>query len=204
MELSDKEWEMIEPLLREPPSGKPGRPWRGNREVLDGILWVLRTGAPWRDLPEKYPPYQTCHRRFQQWSSDRTLEKVQMALTEMLEKRKKIDMSECCIDAKFIPAKKGGECECGKGTKLVAITEKSGRPVSVLITDASCHEVRLVEPALDACWTSENPAVLIGDKAYDSDPLDAVLRCRGTEMVAPHKKKSQETGYTGWSSSPSV
>ena len=173
MELSDKEWEMIEPLLREPPSGKPGRPWRGNREVLDGILWVLRTGAPWRDLPEKYPPYQTCHRRFQQWSSDRTLEKVQMALTEMLEKRKKIDMSECCIDAKFIPAKKGGECECGKGTKLVAITEKSGRPVSVLITDASCHEVRLVELALDACWPSENPAV---------------LRCRGTEMVAPHKK----------------
>ena len=68
---------------------KQGRPWRGNREVLDGILWVLRTGAPWRDLPEKYPSYQTCHRRFQQWSSDGTLEKVQMALTEMLERRKK-------------------------------------------------------------------------------------------------------------------
>ncbi|MDE0638394.1 MAG: transposase [Candidatus Poribacteria bacterium] len=101
-------------------------------------------------------------------------------------------MSECCIDAKFVSAKKGGECvgktKCGKGTKLVAITEKSGRSVSVLITDASCHEVCLVEPALDACWTSESLAVLIGDKAYDSDPLDAVLRYRGTEMVAPHKK----------------
>ena len=58
MELSDKEWEVIEPLMQEPPSGKQGRPWRGNREVLDGILWVLRTGAPWRDLPEKYPSYQ--------------------------------------------------------------------------------------------------------------------------------------------------
>ena len=57
--------------------------------MLDAILWVLRTEAPWRDLPEKYPPYQTCHRRFQQWSSDGTLEKVQMSLTEMLEKRKK-------------------------------------------------------------------------------------------------------------------
>lgn len=89
-------------------------------------------------------------------------------------------MSECCVDAKFVPAKKGGICvvktKCGKGTKLVAITEKSGRPVSVLITDASCHEVRLVEPALDACWTSENPVVLIGDKAYNSDPLDTTLR----------------------------
>ena len=89
MDLSDKEWEIIEPLMPEPPSGKQGRPWRGNREVLDGILWVLRTGAPWRDLPEKYPSYQTCHRRFQQWSSDGTLQRVQMALTEKLEKQKK-------------------------------------------------------------------------------------------------------------------
>jgi len=81
-----------------------------------------------------------------------------------------------------------GKTKCGKGTKLVAITDKRGRPVSVLIASASCHEVRLVEPALDACWTSEPPGVLIGDKAYDSDPLDASLRCRGTEMIAPHKK----------------
>ena len=60
--------------------------------------------------------------------------------------------------------------------------------MSVLIASASCHEVRLVEPVLDACFVSEMPAVLIGDKAYDSDPLDASLRDRGIEMVAPHKK----------------
>lgn len=196
MELSDEQWKVLEPLLPEYPSGKPGRPWRSHREVLDAILWVLRTGAPWRDLPEKYPPYQTCHRRFKQWSMDGTFEKIEMALMEILEKRKQINMSECSIDAKFIPAKKGGECvgktKCGKGTKLVAITEKRGRPVSVLITSASCHEVRLVEPALDACWTSESPAVLIGDKAYDSDPLDAALRRRGTEMVSPHRKNRKK------------
>ncbi len=120
------------------------------------------------------------------------LKKFKWHSQKCLKDEKKINMSECCIDAKFVPAKKGGICvgktKCGKGRKLVAITEKSGRPVSVLITDASCHEVRLVEPALDACWTSENPAVLIGDKAYDADPLDASLRGRGIEMVAPHKK----------------
>ena len=107
MELSDKDWEIIEPLLDEPPSDKPGRPWRGNREVLDAIFWVLRTGAPWRDLPEKYPPYQTCHRRFKQWCMDGTNEKIQMALIEILEKRKQINMIECCPDTKFVPAKKG-------------------------------------------------------------------------------------------------
>ena len=98
------------PLLPELPSGKPGRPWRSHREVLDAILWMLRTGASWWDLPEKYPPYQTCHRRFKQWSMDGTLEKVELALIEKLVKRKQINMSECCIDAKFIPAKKGGVC----------------------------------------------------------------------------------------------
>lgn len=55
MELSDKEWKIIEPLFPELPSGKRGRPWRCHREMLEGILWVLRTGAPWQDLPKAYP-----------------------------------------------------------------------------------------------------------------------------------------------------
>ena len=107
MELSDKEWETIEPLLPELPSGKRGRPWRGNREVLEGILWVMRTGAPWRDMPKEYPPYQTCHRRFQQWSCDGSYEKVLTAITEILEKCRQLNVSECSIDAKFIASKKG-------------------------------------------------------------------------------------------------
>ena len=70
----------------------------------------------------------------------------------------------------------------------MAITEKRGRPIAVFIESASFHEVRLVEATLQACFVSESPAILIRDKAYDSDPLDAVLRCEGIEMVAPHKK----------------
>ncbi|MCG9126305.1 transposase [Candidatus Poribacteria bacterium] len=107
MELSDKEWALIEPELPLLPSGIRGRPWRNNREVLEGIIWILRTGAPWRDLPAKYPPYQTCHRRFQLWSCDGTLEKVLVPITEKLEKRRQLNMSECCIDGKFVEAKKG-------------------------------------------------------------------------------------------------
>ncbi len=125
---------------------------------------MLRARAPWRDLPEKYPPYQTCYRRFKQWSMDGTLESVQLALIEKLEKRKQINMRECCIDAKFVPAKKGGECvgptKCCKGTKLVAITEKRGMPVSILITSASCHEVRLsntVRSEITLVTTAFNP-----------------------------------------------
>ena len=68
MDLTDPQWELIEPLFAWPKrrlDGK-GRPPRDARAVLNGVLWVLRTGAPWHDLPDRYPPYQTCHRRFQQ------------------------------------------------------------------------------------------------------------------------------------------
>src|SRR5215469_3331321 len=68
-ELSDAQWELIEPMLR--PKRRAdgrGRPWQDTRAVLNGTLWVLGTGAQWRELPKRYPPYQTCHRRLQQWA----------------------------------------------------------------------------------------------------------------------------------------
>ncbi len=66
MHLTEAQWAIVEPLIPKPRRRKDGsgRPWRESREVLGGILWVLRTGAPWKDLPERYPPYQNCHRRF--------------------------------------------------------------------------------------------------------------------------------------------
>ena len=71
------------------------------------MLWVLRTGAPWRDLPERYPPYQTCHRRFQRWVKEGVLSYILEALAEDLEARGGLDLSECFIDGAFVVAKKG-------------------------------------------------------------------------------------------------
>ncbi len=109
MDLTDKQWAMLEPLLPNPPKRADGRgrPWREAREVLDGVLWVLRTGATWRDLPERYPPYQTCHRRFQRWVEEGVLSRVLKAPAEDLEARGGLDLSECFIDGTFVVAKKG-------------------------------------------------------------------------------------------------
>jgi transposase len=109
MSLTDEQWAMLEPLLPEPTKRTDGRgrPWRQAREVLDGVLWVLRTGAPWRDLPERYPPYQTCHRRFQRWVKEGVLSRVLEVLAEDLEARGGLDLSECFIDGAFVVAKKG-------------------------------------------------------------------------------------------------
>lgn len=109
MKLTEEQWGLLVDLVPEPPSrsDKRGRPWKDKRAVLEGILWILRTGVPWADLPKKYPPYQTCHRRFQQWTSDGTLAKVVKRLAQHLEETGKIKLKECFIDGTFVPAKKG-------------------------------------------------------------------------------------------------
>ena len=109
MDLTDEQWEVLAPLIPDPPrrADGRGRPWRDPRDVLDGILWVLRTGAPWRDLPERYPPYQTCHRRFQRWTQEGVLAEALRALAEDLKERGGLDLSECFIDGTFVGAKKG-------------------------------------------------------------------------------------------------
>ncbi|MCP3890954.1 MAG: transposase, partial [Desulfobulbaceae bacterium] len=84
-----------------------GRKARDPREVLNGILWILRTGAPWKDLPQRYPPYQTCHRRFQQWVQQGVFKSIVKELVEDLHKRGNIDIREAFIDGSFAPAKKG-------------------------------------------------------------------------------------------------
>ena len=109
MDLTDEQWSLVSPLLPACPKRRDGRgrPWRCNRAVLNGILWILRTGAPWHDLPDRYPSYQTCHRRFQRWSSDGTLERILRTLAHDLHERGGLDLSECFIDGLFVAAKKG-------------------------------------------------------------------------------------------------
>jgi len=108
MPLTDAQWALLGPFFR--PKRRAdgrGRPWRDARQVLDGVLWILRTGAAWSDLPDRYPPYQTCHRRFQQWQRSGLLHHILQKLAEDLRDRGKLDLSEAFIDGSFSKAKKG-------------------------------------------------------------------------------------------------
>ena len=109
MELTNDQWELVEPLLpKQDRSGnRMGRPRVDARPVLEGILWVLRTGAPWADLPDRYPPYQTCHRRYQRWVDEGTLHRVLTAIAEDLRDRGKVDLTEAFIDGSHAGAKRG-------------------------------------------------------------------------------------------------
>ena len=111
MDLTDEQWAAIEKLVPGPErrrtTKKGGRPWRDPRDVLHGILWVLRTGAPWADLPARYPPYATCHRRFQKWESEGVLDRILAAVARDLHERGKVDLTEAFIDGSHAGAKKG-------------------------------------------------------------------------------------------------
>jgi transposase len=111
MDLTNEQWALVEailPLDKVRADGR-GRPWRDRRMVFNGVLWILRTGAPWKDLPPRYGPYQTGHRRFQNWVRSGVIEKVLSALAEHLRQVGGLDLKECFVDGTFVPAKKGGD-----------------------------------------------------------------------------------------------
>lgn len=173
-------------------AGAVGRPPSSYRRIMDAIFWVLRTGAQWSALPREFPPKSTVYDRFQYLVNEGFFTRLLENLGDELVKSGGISLDECFIDGTFVGAKKRGsetgKTKRGKGSKIVVIAEKSGLPVAVHVTSASPGEATLVEDTLDVRFTTEQPVILIGDRAYDSDPLDATLAHRGIKLVAPHRR----------------
>ena len=106
--VTEEQWERIVPHLPEhPPSPKGGRPRAADRECLEGVLWLLRTGARWRDIPVDLPSGSTCWRRLVDWAGDEVLRHLQGTLVEQLSEQGKLDLRELFADATFVRAKKG-------------------------------------------------------------------------------------------------
>ena len=114
MKLTTDQWNFIRKRIPQERGG--GRPRHDPRRVLEGILWILKTGARWCDLPKEYPSYQTCHRRFQEWRKAGVMRAILEDLVRHLQKRGKINLAETFIDATFVEAKKGAK----KGAKKSA------------------------------------------------------------------------------------
>lgn len=100
-DLSDAQWRLIEPLL---PRQARGGKWNDHRLMFDGILWILRTGAPWRDLPERYGRWGSVYHRFNRWRKDGTFDRVLKALRIRLDKDGHIDWDLWCVDGSSVRA----------------------------------------------------------------------------------------------------
>lgn len=104
--LSDEKWSKIEPLLPPRQKGR-GRPRANDRDVLEGILWILRTGAPWKELPPEYPSPSTCWRRLKEWEEQEIWLDIWRSFLSQLDADGALDWSEAFLDGSFAPAKKG-------------------------------------------------------------------------------------------------
>ncbi|MFI0374518.1 IS5 family transposase [Actinomadura sp. 1N219] len=177
-ELTEAAWAAIEPLL--PVTDGRGRQWRDHRQVLNGILWRLRTGAPWRDVPERYGPWQTCYERWKRWDGDgtwaRLLEAVQVKDDAVgnIEWRFSIDSTVARTHQHAAGAQKGdptgddrqsdpsdgqsgqgagqaiGRSRGGLTTKAHVIVEGRGLPMAMLVTAGNVHDSTVFEQLMQA------------------------------------------------------
>jgi transposase len=118
---------------------------------LTAFYFILHTGAPWAGLPDRYPPYQTCHRRFQQWVRSGVIRGVRL--------RGRFHLEKACIDGSFALAKKEGagvgKTKRTKETKIMAVADGTGLPVAICAESATPHEVTLVQQTLSDLFIAD-------------------------------------------------
>ncbi len=102
-DLSDQQWQQLEPLLP-PQKPKTGRPASEHRKILNGILWILRTGAPWRDLPERYGSWRTVASRFYRWRKAGIWERLFTAIQQQSDATRQIDWDIHFVDSTIVRA----------------------------------------------------------------------------------------------------
>jgi transposase len=210
--LPDELWAIIRPTLPvHRPDRRGGRPRLDDRKALTGIVFVLKTGIPWEDLPRERGCGcgMTCRRRLRDWQADGTRVKIHGALLARLRGADKIDWSRALIDSSLVRAADGGEAtgpspvDRGKpGSQHHVVTDASGIPLVCSVTAANRNDIGAMAPLVNALpaiagkpgHPRRQPDALQGDLAYDSEPHRRGLRLMGVEPIWPEKGIDDDTG----------
>ena len=212
--LTDDLWQRIEPLL--PPVKPrrfryPGRKPLSHRQALTGILFVLKTGLNWNDLPRELNcgSGSRCRRRLAEWQEAGVWVRLHALLLDELQGADKIDWSRAAVDSSFARALGGGE-ETGpnptdrgkKGTKHHAVVDAHGIPLSATVTAANTPDVKELLEVVDQIpdvrgkpgRPRRRPEALYGDRAYDSQPHREGLRGRGIKPKLARRNTEHGSG----------
>ncbi|HET6844488.1 MAG TPA: IS5 family transposase [Candidatus Angelobacter sp.] len=187
--MTDDEWAYFEPFLIHRGGGRPPR---NHRRVLDAVFWLMRTGAPWRDLPEGFGNWNSIFRQFRRWADsgvwDVILEGlagsgVSDAALQMIDATI-IRAHHCAAGGKGGPERNAlGRSRGGFSTKINARTNAEGLPIGVVITPGQAHDVTAF-PALMQEIDCD-PEQMLGDKGYDSEAVRNDIEERGGEAAIP-------------------
>ena len=177
-----------------------GRPPTDKRDAVRGIVWMLDNGAKWKGLPREFGSKSAVHRWFQRWVRKGVFETLMRDAGQLVEERGEYRLYECFVDGTFSKARGGGDgigcTKAGKGVKIMVLVDARGLPLAVDTMSAGPHESTLVQGLFDFMLTDEMPERVIGDKAYDSDPLAETLDEFGVELIAPHRSNRKPENKT--------
>ena len=206
--MTDEQWQRLAPLLP-PQRPRTGRPARDHRTVLSGILWVLRTGAPWRDLPERFGPWSTAWNRFRRWTAAGVWPRILAALQRRADSEGRLDWTTHFVDATVVRAHqhaagaRGGQAgealgrsRGGFSTKLHLRAEGGGKPLALVLSGGERHESRYVEALLTGGQVRRagrgrprvRPARVVGDRGYSYPTVRRLLARRGIQAVIPRRR----------------
>jgi transposase len=218
--VSDELWARVEPLLPPAPPRRfrfPGRKPLDHRRIFTGIIYVLKTGIAWDDLPAElgWGCGKTCRHYLQLWQAAGIWQQLHALLLTELNAADLIDWSRAIIDGTFAKAPEGGEdtgpnpTDRGKsGSKHHVLTDANGIPLAVILTAANVPDVVPVMKVLTAVPPvggkpgppREKPDRLQGDRGYDSEPLRKLLRWLDIvpELAARNTENGSGMGTTRW------
>ncbi|WP_139015811.1 IS5 family transposase [Ensifer aridi] len=187
-DLTDFEWRVIEPLLPNKPRGVPRV---DDRRVLNGTFWVLRSGAPWRDLPERYGPRTTCYNRFVRWRRAGVWDRLMDAITATHNSDiQMIDSTSVRAHQRAATGKKGDRDHClgrsrgGLTTKIHAVVDAQGLPIRLGLTAGQAHDGQVVNELLNHLGPH---MIVLADKAYDADRIRTLIEEQGATPNIPAK-----------------
>nr|WP_318206183.1 IS5 family transposase [Streptomyces sp. SCL15-4] len=210
-ELTDQEWELLAPLI---PRAATGRPRVSDRQVINGMVYKIRTGISWRDLPERYGPWKTVYTRFRRYALDGVFTRALQQIQAHADAAGDIDWL-VQIDSTIVRAhqhaaatgRKGGgtgdepddhalgRSRGGLTTKIHLACDGRGRPLALLITPGQRHNSICAQALLDRIRVPRTgpgrprrrPDHVIADKAYSSRGFRSYLRQRGIPHTIPEK-----------------
>ncbi|MDI3403225.1 IS5 family transposase [Streptomyces sp. B-S-A6] len=207
-ELTDEAWVLIEPL---PAPGRMGRTMRDRRQVVNGILWKLSTGAAWRDLPEHYGPWKTVYERFRLWSADGTWDRLPAHVQQHSDAVGAVDWTIVCVDSTTVRAqqhaagapKQGqdwpgealGRPRGGLTSKIHLACDGQGRPLAFTLTGGNVNDCTQFEPVMDRIRINgpgpgrprTRPGRVAADKGDSARKIRAYLRRRGIACTIPER-----------------
>ncbi|NWB89453.1 IS5 family transposase [Pseudomonas gingeri] len=213
-ELPDEYWELVADLFIEPRRG--GRPRADDRLMLNGILWVLCSGAAWRDMPERFGPWSTVYQRFRDWRNRGTFDQMLKRLHIKLNEQGLIDLDTWMIDSTAVKAtrassgagKKGGEepedhalgrSRGGLTTKIHMLCDSNGVPLCFKLSGGQASDIAYAQPLLDDAHVPgrrgrprKRCRWLLADKGYDAEHLRRYCDRYRVQPVIPYRKMTRK------------